>query len=201
MTNGIRSMTEAELPTAAKALANAFMKDPLQKFTFPDDAERAEKSPAHFTSILNYGLKFGEVYAADNGAGAAVWLKPGEGEVTEERAEAAGFAALPELMGKDAFTRFFTAIEFAEEHHKRDMPKPHWYTMIVGVDPEFQGQGYGRKLLQPVLDRAKADRVPVYLETAHPTNVSFYKKLGFDVVRELIEPSSGLRLWTFRLDH
>ena len=201
MTEGIRSMTEAELPTASIALTRAFMKDPLQNYTFPDEAERAEKSPAHFTAILNYGLKFGEVYLAENGAGAAVWLKPGEGEVTDERAEAAGFTALPELMGREAFDRFFAAIEFAEEHHKRDIPEPHWYTMVVGVDPAFQGQGYGRKLLQPVLDKAKSEGIPVYLETAQPANVSFYEKLGFDIVRELIEPSSGLRLWTFRLDY
>ena len=200
MTDGTRLMTEAELPIAAKALSNAFMKDPLQNFTFPDDAERAEKSPAHFSAILNYGLKFGEVYVAENGAGAAVWLKPGEGEVTEERAEEAGFADLPGLMGQDAFDRFLSAIVFGDEHHKRDIPEPHWYTMVVGVDPAFQGQGYGRKLLQPVLDKAKAGSVPVYLETAQPANVAFYKKLGFNVVRELTEPSSGLPMWTFRLD-
>ena len=91
-------------------------------------------------------------------------------------------------------------ITFGEDYHKRDLPEPHWYTMVVGVDPAFQGQGLGRALLQPVMDKAKSEGLPVYLETAQPKNVSFYKKLGFQVLRELKEPTSGLDLWTFRLD-
>lgn len=196
----IKSLNEADLPAAAQALANAFMKDPLQNYTFPDDAERKAKSPAHFTAALNYGLKFGEVHAASNGAGAVVWLRPGETEITPEKAEAVGFAALPELIGEDAFNRFFSAIGFAEEYHKRDVPEPHWYTMVVGVDPAFQGQGFGKALLQPVMERARANNVPVYLETAQPANVAFYEKLGFKMMRDLVEPASGLKMWTFRLE-
>jgi GNAT superfamily N-acetyltransferase len=200
MTDGIRLITEADLPKAAQALGNAFMNDPLQGYTFPNEAERKLRSPAHFTAALKYAFNFGEVYFAENGAGAAVWLKPGETEMSPERAETAGFNALPEAMGADAFERFFSVIEFAEAYHKRDVPEPHWYTMVVGVDPAFQGQGVGRALLKPVMDKSRAGGVPIYLETAQPANVAFYEYIGFKQIRELDEPSSGLRLWTFRLD-
>ncbi len=193
-------MTEAGLPAAAKGLSKAFMKDPLQNYTFPDDAERIEKSPAHFSAALKYGLLFGEVYATPNGEGASIWLKPGGTEITQERADAAGFTALPDEIGEDAFERFFSVIGFGDAYHKLDVPEPHWYTMVLGVDPAFQGQGLGRALLQPVIDKAKTEGVSLYLETAQPSNVSFYKKIGFDVLRELKEPNSGLDLWTFRLD-
>lgn len=145
MLDRINLITEAGLPTAAQALANAFMKDPLQNYTFPDEAERRAKSPAHFTAALNYGHKFGEVYAAENGAGAVIWLKPGETEITPERAEEAGFTSLPEVIGEDAFGRFFSVIGFGDQYHKLDASEPHWYTMVLGVDPEFQGQGYERR--------------------------------------------------------
>jgi GNAT superfamily N-acetyltransferase len=68
------------------------------------------------------------------------------------------------------------------------------------VDPAFQGQGVGRALLKPAMDKARAGGVPIYLETAQPANVAFYEYIGFKQIRELDEPSSGLRLWTFRLD-
>jgi hypothetical protein len=42
--------------------------------------------------------------------------------------------------------------------------------------------------------------VPCYLETAQRTNVPFYCHLGFSVVDEVVEPASGLTLWTFRRD-
>ena len=198
MSHDVRLMTSDDLPAAAKALSSAFFKDPLQGYTFPDETERRERSPAHFSAALNYGLKFGEVYWVPNGAGAAIWLPPGETAVTPERAEAAGFMALPAKMGDEAFGRFFAALEYADQCHRDDVPEPHWYTMVVGVDPVFQGNGYGKALLQPVFQKADASRVPIYLETAQPANVTFYERLGFRVLRTLTEPTSGLPMWTFK---
>ncbi len=196
----IAKMKEDQVSAAAKALSNAFHADPLQSYTFPDEDDRRKFSPHHFSAALNYGLKFGEVYVTDDVAGASIWLKPGETDITPERGAEIGFDELPEKLGAEAFGRFFTALEFMEGYHKRDMTEPHWYTMVLGVDPAFQGKGLGRALLEPVLERARADKVPVYLETAQPANVSFYKNMGFEVLRELTEPSSGLPVWTFRFD-
>jgi hypothetical protein len=50
------------------------------------------------------------------------------------------------------------------------------------------------------MKKAEANGQPVYLETAQPTNVSFYEKQGFRVLREVIDPQSGLKMWTFRKD-
>jgi len=68
----------------------------------------------------------------------------------------------------------------------------------VGVAPEAQGTGIGRAFLRPMIDQADAADQPCYLETAQPTNVAFYEKLGFDRVLDIREPQSDLRLWTFR---
>ncbi len=196
----VRRIREVELEAAAHALSKAFFADPLQNFAFPDDVDRAAKSPAHFRAALQYGYQFGEVYTDDGCPGASIWLKPGETEITPERAEQAGLTSLPEKMGEEAFSRFFTALEYAEEIHKADVPEPHWYTMVVGVDPARQGEGYGRALLQPIFERSKSDGVPIYLETAQPKNVTFYENLGFRLLRHVIEPFSGVPMWTFRRD-
>jgi ribosomal protein S18 acetylase RimI-like enzyme len=177
------------------------MKDPLQIYTFPDEEERRQKSPDHFAAILRYGLLFGEVYSSNNMEGAVVWLKPGQTEVTPEKAAQGSLTELPQLLGEEAATRFFSVLEYIEPYHQQDAPEPHWYTMVVGVDPAFARKGIGTALLQPVLDKARQNRQPVYLETAQPDNIGFYTKLGFSVVRELKEPVSGLALWTFKLDH
>lgn len=192
---------EENLSAAAEALARAFQNDPLQAYVFPDPAERAARSPAHFTPLLRYGLMFGEVLTTQGvPLGAAIWLPPDGWEVTPERAAAAGLDELSKALGDEAAERFFSALGAIDPYHHRDVPAAHWYVMVVGVSPEARGQGLGRALLQPMMDRADAAGLPCYLETAQPENVAFYEHLGFQRVVEVVEPQSGLRLWTFRRD-
>jgi GNAT superfamily N-acetyltransferase len=192
-------LREADLPTAAAALARAFQDDPLQTYTLPDPAERRDRSPALFAAALRYGLLYGEVLTNPGApAGAAVWLGPDAWDITPETANAAGFDRLPDEIGADATERFFSALAAADPYHRRAVPPAHWYVMVVGVAPEAQGTGLARAFLQPVIDRAAAARQPCYLETANGANVPFYKHLGFEQVDDILEPQSGLRLWTFR---
>jgi ribosomal protein S18 acetylase RimI-like enzyme len=193
-------LPESRLDEAAQALTEAFIDDPLQSYTFPDVAVRQRSSPAHFAALLRYGLLAGHVLtAAEHGAGASVWLPPGS-QGTPEMAEQSGLTKLPELLGAEAARRFGSVIEFVEAFHHRVMPDPHWYTMVLGVSPAFQGQGYGRALLQPFLEQASRDGVSCYLETTQPRNVGFYQRMGFWVLDEQVEPQSGLRIWAFRRD-
>ena len=190
-----------DLEATAAALAHAFHDDPLQTYSLPDAEDRARRSPAHFASILRYGLLFGEVFTAPGRArGAAVVLPPDGWEITPERASAAGFDQWPTSLGVVAAERFSSALSALDPFHHRDVPSAHWYVLVLGVSPEAQGTGLGRALLQPMFDRATGSGQPCYLETAQPKNVGFYEHLGFRVLVDMVEPSSGLRLWTFRRD-
>ena len=192
-------LREENLSAAAEALARAFHNDPLQAYVLPDPAERAARSPEHFATALRYGLLFGEVLTTEGAPlGASIWLPPGGWEVTPERATEAGIDDLPRAIGEEAAGRFFSVLGSLESYH-RDVP-PHWYLMVVGVSPEGRGLGLGRALIQPVIERADAAGLACYLETAQPQNVAFYEHLGFKQVVEVVEPQSGLRLWTFRRD-
>ncbi len=192
-------LREEDVDAAAAALARAFQDDPLQRYVLPDPAERVALSPGHFAPILRYGLRFGEVWTTEGAPlGAAVWLPPGEWEVTPERAAVAGLDQLPQAIGEAAAQRFFSVLGAVEPFHREI--SPHWYLMVLGVAPEGQGRGLGRALVQQVLPRAEAARVPCYLETAQPSNVGFYQGLGFTVVTSVVEPQSNLELWTFRRD-
>lgn len=192
-------LREEHLGAAAAALARAFQDDPLQAHVFPDPEERRARSPAHFEPLLRYGMLFGETLTTEGEPlGAAVWLPPSAWQVTPERAAMAGLDQLPKALGDEAAERFFSALAMIEPYHHRDVPASHWYLMVVGVSPEAKGQGLGRALIQPITDRADAEGLPCYLETAQSDNVAFYEHLGFQRVVDVVEPQSGLRLWTFR---
>jgi GNAT superfamily N-acetyltransferase len=71
----------------------------------------------------------------------------------------------------------------------------HFYLSVLGTDPDRRREGIGSALLQPVLERCDAERVPVYLETATEENVQFYARHGFDVQRRLDLPGGAPPLW------
>lgn len=200
MSKLIQSLEESNLKIVSESLAMAFMNDPLESYVFPAAEERKQKSPDHFATVLRYGLQFGEAYELPNSEGAVVWLPPGKTDITPEKAEKGGLTKLPDLIGYDAALRFFIVSEYLKSFHITDAPGLHWYTMVIGVAPASCGKGYGRALMQPVIEKAQTEQMPIYLETFEPSNVNFYTKLGFRVVRELVEPVSKLPVWTFLKD-
>jgi ribosomal protein S18 acetylase RimI-like enzyme len=102
------------------------------------------------------------------------------------------------IIGDEALGKFAGVMDFLEPFHKRDAPEDHWYLAVIGVDSEHQGRGLGCAMMEPVLQRADREGTVCYLETAQPKNIAFYKRRGFDVTIDTIDPTSGLRLWTLR---
>ncbi len=196
--SAIHALAEKKIKAASESLSKAFMNDPLQIYVFPDEEVRRQKSPAHFEGILRYGHMFGEVYATQNLEGAVVWLPPGNTDITPEKAEKGGLDNLPPLLGEAATARFFSVMNFLDPFHKSDVTELHWYTMVIGVVPDFCGLGYGRALMLHIMEKAQKDHTNIYLETVQPSNIHFYTKLGFKVLRELTHPGSKLPLWTFK---
>ncbi|HNS18746.1 MAG TPA: GNAT family N-acetyltransferase [Bacteroidales bacterium] len=192
----IHKLCEYEVKAASESIASAFMHEPIQTYFLPDERIRKEKSPEHFAILIRYCMLFGEVYTSANAEGAVLWLRPGESEITREKAEKGGLALLLPLVEKEALDRFNAVFEFLAPYHKKDAAEPHWYTFVIGVDPPFQGHGIGKALMNPVMEKACKTNTPIYLETADPANIPFYQKLGFQMVRELTHPGSGLKLWT-----
>jgi ribosomal protein S18 acetylase RimI-like enzyme len=71
---------------------------------------------------------------------------------------------------------------------------PHVYLWQLAVDPQVQRCGVGRALMARVSAHADAAQLPVYLETAKPENVAYYRSLGFvETGREKLP--RGAPLW------
>lgn len=71
-------------------------------------------------------------------------------------------------------------LRILEQHHP---PQPHYYLMLLGVHPDFIGRGYARALLEALHARSKAHplSIGVYLETANPKNIDFYRYFGYQL--------------------
>jgi GNAT superfamily N-acetyltransferase len=192
-------LEESQIEAAGAAMARAFFVDPILAYMFPDEDERRQLAPWHFSAFIRYGYLFGEVYTTSgNPDGTAVWFRPGESELTAERIEQAGLDRAPEILGAESWARFNTVCDYIEALHPKEVPEPHWYLPLLGVDPRLQGQGVGGALLKVILDRADRDGLPAYLWTAKSHNVGFYQQHGFEVMTEGVEPTSSIPFWTCR---
>ena len=192
----ITSLPESALDEAGAIQARAFFDDPLFAFVFPDEGERRTGLPWLMRMGVTYGWMFGLVdTTAGPMLGHAVWLPPGETHVADGRLADAGFVDPERHMSPGALARFGAFLEQVSPVHDRLVPEPHWYLMILGVDPPHQGQRVGSALIQSMLVRADAEEARCYLETSKERNVPFYQKHGFEVGGEIEIAGGGPHVW------
>ena len=67
--------------------------------------------------------------------------------------------------------------------------------MRIGVITEFQGQGFGGKLLRVLIDKCDKFGIPIYLETEIEKHVKLYQKFGFNTIKQITLPIVNLPMW------
>jgi ribosomal protein S18 acetylase RimI-like enzyme len=76
------------------------------------------------------------------------------------------------------------------------------YIRFVSVDPDFSGQGIGRKLTTMCIDYAKENgEKTIALHTSEIMSNArhIYESLGFEILKE-IDQRLGKRYWLYKLD-
>jgi ribosomal protein S18 acetylase RimI-like enzyme len=68
--------------------------------------------------------------------------------------------------------------------------EPHWYLMLLAVEPTMQRSGVGSMLIEDGLARIDAEHVAAYLETQKLDNQAYYRQFGFEL-RETLQPMPG----------
>jgi len=194
--SNLTRLTKAEVRPAAEMLARAYHDDPLYVYLIPDDSERKNKSRYLHEFFLHYGLSYGEVYATSpNLEGVAVWLPPERAHPTAWRSIRSGALPMILRLGWRFISRQQHINGYILPTHKRQAPFPHWYLFHLGVDPAYQGKGYGGALIRAMLARIDRERLPGYLETQKEKNVSLYQHYGFKEVGKITIPDTGFSQW------
>lgn len=189
-----KRLEAAQVDRAVATLARAFRDDPMQRYVIPDDARRARLQPWVLGALVRYCLLYGEVHTTPGLDGVACWLPPDSSMTNVWGMLRSGILLAPLRLGPVAFSRFMVLSAYMEATRERVVSVPHWYLSVIGVEPSRQGRGIGSTLLDPVLARADAARLPCYLETQSEHNVRFYEKHGFKVSHA--GAVRGLRIWS-----
>jgi GNAT superfamily N-acetyltransferase len=197
-------------------LARAFFDDPPSVYLLPDPAKRARVQPWLYERTIRYGAMYGHVQTTDDrlpfplepalslskgkGPGvrsAAIWLPPGLSYTPIRRLLRSGLALAPLKFGFSSISRLM-ATNTVERLRAELAPEPHWYLWILGVEPAHQGQGLGSSLVETMLQRIDAERLPSYLETHKERNVTFYERHGYNVVHSGNIPNDGPAYWCLK---
>jgi GNAT superfamily N-acetyltransferase len=188
----IRKLAPEDVPGIAKALARAFEDDPVMGWVFRDASEREKRLESAFALYLRrIWLPHEECYATDGLFGAALWLPPGKWHLSIT----AQLRLVPSMISVNGrnLPRLMRVLRLIEKSHPKG--PPHYYLAVLGVEPTYQGRGFGSAVMKPVLDRCDADGVGAYLESSKRRNVVLYERHGFEVVEELRLPDDGPPLW------
>jgi ribosomal protein S18 acetylase RimI-like enzyme len=150
--------------------------------------------------MLKYGFRYGENHKTAHLEGVTVWVRSSMATMSFWRLILSG-AFWPSMkMGQEAGIKMQRLSRQLERKHNTLASFPHWYLMLLGVDPEFQGRGHAGRLLRTMFRRTDAEGLPCYLETETEKNVSFYEHLGFKVLDTYTIPDSKLKMWLMLRD-
>jgi ribosomal protein S18 acetylase RimI-like enzyme len=193
---GITRLNKTTVREASKMLARAFYEDPFSLYAFPDKKEREIRLPYMNEISIRYGLRYGEVYTtSEKLEGIAVWMPPGKWVMSLCGLLLSGSLTPIIRMGLKAELKMMPLDRYMEDKHKKLAPFPHWYLALLGVDPQYQKQGYAGKLLRGMFEKIDSDGLPCYLETETRRNVEMYRHFGFNILYEYVLPTSDIRIW------
>ena len=185
----------AEVPALAAVLARAFVRDPMVAWPMVSDAGLVARVRRMFEAVDFAFAAEGWMYRAGDGLGAMTLLPPDSDARQAEVEAAIAPSVLP--LAPDAGERYQRLWSWVAESVPGER---HWLLDQLAVEPSAQGRGIGAAMLRFAIERARADGLPLFLETGVRANVGLYERFGFRVMLEGTVPGDGPRIWFMRRD-
>lgn len=167
---------------AVETLMLGFAADPVARWFFPEAWQYVGAGRRFAEGFGGRAFEHGTAFVADETKAVALWLPPGV-----EPDEAMMGGAIEEAMRPEKAADANAVLEAMAKYHPAE---PHWYLPLMAADPMCFGQGLGSALLKHALTLVDRDRLPAYLESSNPRNLSLYERHGFEVVGKIQAGSS-----------
>jgi ribosomal protein S18 acetylase RimI-like enzyme len=172
-------------------ITRAFADDPLLNWIALQDGRRMRRIGRLVNTSVELFMPLGETFIGADGKGCALWVKPSApafplwqtARVLAMLGMVAGFRRLPEMM------------EFYRQFESLAPPEPAYHLFYLAVLPEARRQGMGSALLQPILEKCDAERIPAYLENSNSANLKLYERHGFRLTRQWRIADNGPSIW------
>lgn len=187
----------SDLPAIRRVVAEAFLPDPMMEWIFPDPATRLE-SVAAWLGLFVEGyllggrvdvLRFGEIRAV------AIWRMPGDELEFPKSPSISGLLAA--LIGRPRAAQVGLGLRTIGT---LTPAQPFAYLHFLAVDIHHQREGLGRMVLEPGMTTADQSGFGAHLETTNPSNIPFYRSIGFEVSGHHKLGPDGPEMWALWKD-
>ena len=184
-------LKKKDIKKAANVLANAFSEHPMWEKVFKEE----DMFSTMFEVIIRFSMRYGTVVAiSENLEGIMAILPYEKSDMTGWRILRSGALFLSFKL-LSSFKMIDEGLKLMEEEKKNLSIGPYIYLPIIGVSKEFQGKGFGGKLLNALIEKAAIERKSIYLETGIDMNVTLYEKYGFYVHKKINFPGLNIPMW------
>ena len=168
----VRTMTPDDENRAIDTVVLGFAEDPMTRWVWPEAHQYLAAMPRFVRAFGGAAFAQGGAFCSDEYTGAALWLRPGVHPHKEGLVELMESTASP--GAREAGGAIF------EQMAKYHPEEAHWYLSVIGVDPAHQRRGHGDALMRYALEQVDREKVPAYLESSNPRNLTLYRRHGFE---------------------
>lgn len=190
---------QLEFPELSEALYLALKEDYFYQ-TMEGSVEGSAKDKKNaMLCYMDYSIieaqEYGECYLPEKQTyGVSIWHYPLSAEQEKVRDQRKK-EYIEKWMGEPSYQAYSTMCANMNKLTQPLVDKDAWYLSIIGILPDFQGQGLGPGLVENVLKKTDNLGLSTYLETCTPRNMTFYQRLGYETKGELTEPYSSASYW------
>ena len=170
----VRTMTPDDEASAIATVVLAFVADLVTRWVWPHPRQFMAAMPKFVHAFGGRAFWHRSAYCTNEYIGAALWLPPGVHFDADQMGELMESTTSPSARAEGA-----AIFEQMAMYHPSE---PHWYLPLIGVDPAHQSKGHGDALIVYALERCDRDKLPAYLESTNPRNISLYRRHGFEAL-------------------
>jgi GNAT superfamily N-acetyltransferase len=176
---------KSDLEKASSVLSKSFIDYPIFVSILPNEEYRRKKLQYLFHFLVTLGLLNGEVWAPSNDLeGVSIWIDSSSTKASVGRILMHGFLPLLFHLNIRSICRFIKVGIRKQKERKKILNGPYYLLDVIGVDPQWQGKGFARFMIESKLNEYDKHQYPCYLETSKRENIAFYQKYGFRLLHE-----------------
>lgn len=187
-----RSEKNEDYTNIAATLSSAFLNDPYFLYCFGNKLDkRYERLVNLHLHLIKFALWNGCSIHTDKAERAvAIWFTPETVSDLLRNSETPSLIlSTVRCFGISGAARLIQSSKKYERKHPTHIN--HAYLWILGTHQNAQGKGLASKVLSSMLKKCDERHLPAYLESTNSSNIGFYKKHRFHVIRTMVDLGKG----------